>query len=135
MKKLSIIFLPVFLLTACVTNNLSVPSEQTQAQMRAIQSRAFDTADRAKVTRSVVSTMQDLGFTVRRADNTLGIVSGRSVSQDVLMTVTIREEKGKRIIVRMNARLGANEVVEPLAYRNFFNALEKSLFLDAHMVE
>jgi hypothetical protein len=35
---------------------------QTSVELRAIQSRSFDTADKAKTMRSVIATLQDLGF-------------------------------------------------------------------------
>lgn len=52
-------------------------SEASQVKVRAAQSRLFDTADRLKTIQAVVSTCQDLGFTVEVLDETLGIVSGK----------------------------------------------------------
>ena len=50
-------------------------SEASQVKVRAAQSRLFDTADRLKTIQAVVSTCQDLGFTVEVLDETLGIGS------------------------------------------------------------
>lgn len=52
-------------------------SESSQVKVRAAQSRSFDTTDRLKTIRAVVSTFQDLGFVVEVLDEELGIVSGK----------------------------------------------------------
>ena len=52
-------------------------SESSQVKLRAIQSRVFDTTDRAKILRVAVATMQDLFFDIDVLDEELGIVSGK----------------------------------------------------------
>jgi hypothetical protein len=52
-------------------------SEVSQVKVRAAQSRVFETADRLKTLQAVVSTFQDLGFTVEVTDEVLNIVSGK----------------------------------------------------------
>lgn len=52
-------------------------SEASQVKLRAAQSRAFDTTDRAHILEAVISTMQDLNFQVDVLDQDLGIVSGK----------------------------------------------------------
>ena len=52
-------------------------SEASQVKVRAAQSRVFETADRLKILQTVVSTFQDLGFTVEVTDEVLNIVSGK----------------------------------------------------------
>jgi hypothetical protein len=52
-------------------------SESSQVKLRSIQSRVFDTTDRAKILRSAVATMQDLFFDIDVLDEELGIVSGK----------------------------------------------------------
>ena len=110
-------------------------TSQSQVQMRNYQSRSFDTNDKAMVMRAVISTMQDLGFIIDRADEKLGIVSGMSFSHASKLTVSVRQVNSKQIIVRANAQVGLKALEEPIAYQNFFNALAQSLFLEAHEVE
>lgn len=52
-------------------------SDASQVQLRAAQSRVFDTTDRVRTLEAIVSTMQDLGFQVEVLDPALGIVSGK----------------------------------------------------------
>lgn len=114
---------------------LSTP--QSQVQMRNYQSRMFDTSDKALVMRAVISTMQDLGFIIERADETLGTVSGTSYdsANASKLTVSVRAINSKQIVVRANGQVGLKALEEPIAYQNFFNALGQSLFLEAHEVE
>lgn len=52
-------------------------SERSQVKLRSIQSRVFDTTDRAKILRVTVATLQDLFFDIDVLDEELGIVSGK----------------------------------------------------------
>ena len=52
-------------------------SETSQLKIRAAQTRAFDTTDRRRMFGAIISTMQDLDFTVEVLDEELGIVSGK----------------------------------------------------------
>ena len=52
-------------------------SEASQVKVRSAQSRVFETADRLKTLQAVVSTFQDLGFTIEVSDEVLNIVSGK----------------------------------------------------------
>jgi len=52
-------------------------SETSQVKVRAAQSRIFETTDRRKTLQAIVSTFQDVGFTVEVLDEELGIVSGK----------------------------------------------------------
>ncbi len=52
-------------------------SDASQVRLRAIQTRVFDTTDRAKILRVAIATMQDLFFDIDVLDEELGIVSGK----------------------------------------------------------
>lgn len=52
-------------------------SETSQLKVRAAQTRAFDTTDRRRMFEAIISTMQDLDFSVEVLDEELGIVSGK----------------------------------------------------------
>ncbi len=122
----------LFFMSSCATTR-ALDSQQSQVQTRNYQTKSFDTSDKKNVLRNVIATMQDLGFIIEKADETLGTVSGYSFKNKTNMTVTVRQQ-GKQCIVRANAEINNTAVTEPLAYQNFFNALAQSLFLTANDV-
>lgn len=133
MKKLIVMLL--FFITACTSTKENVlGTNQSQVALRNFQARAFDTTNKEQVLRSVVATMQDLGFIVGQANYDLGLVSGTSFTSKSRLTVTVRT-KGKQIIVRANAQMGLNPIESPIPYQNFFESLSKSLFLTAHEID
>jgi len=128
--------LSIALMTACVsTHERVLGTQNSQVQTRNYQSRAFDTNDREMVLRSIISTLQDLGFIINKADEKLGIISGTSFANGSKLTVSVRQMGQTRIVVRANAQAGLKEISDPLPYQNFFNALAQSLFLDAHTID
>ena len=136
MKKIIVALCAVTLLCGCVSTHQDVLGTQySQVETRNYQSRMFDTGDKQMVLRSVISTMQDLGFIIDRADETLGTVSGTSFTNASKMTVSVRPSGKTQMLVRANAQAGLREITNVIAYQNFFNALSQSLFLEAHMVE
>ena len=128
-----------FLLYGCATTNERVldMGDETQIQKRSYQSRIFDNADKEKVLRATISTLQDLGFIIDRADLMLGSVSGTKLdlNQVVKITVSVRPKGNDRMLVRANAQFNVTPVEDPKQYQNFFTSLEKSLFLTAHAGE
>lgn len=110
---------------------------QTSVQLRSMQTRSFDTSDKAKTMRTVIATLQDLGFVVDKADLDLGTVSATKLSGYALrMTVSVRpSESGKSMIVRANAQYNTTPVTDPKPYQDFFVSLQKSLFLTANNVD
>jgi len=54
-------------------------SEDSQVKLRSIQTRMFDTTDRAKIMRAAIATMQDLFFDIDVLDEDLGVVSGKKL--------------------------------------------------------
>lgn len=139
MKRLLLVILAATLLVGgCATTNQRVldAGDETQLQKRSYQSRVFDTADKEKVLRAVISTLQDLGFVIERADLMLGTVSGTKWDRNLIrITVSVRPKGSDRILVRANAQFNVRPVEDPKQYQNFFASLEKSLFLTAHAGE
>jgi hypothetical protein len=136
--------LPVLLactviLSACATTNQRVldMGDESQLQKRSDQSRIFDTNDKAKTLRTVISTLQDLGFVIERADLVLGSVSGTKLDKQyrARITVSVRKKGTDRMLVRANAQFNVSPVEDPKQYQNFFSSLEKALFLTAHAGE
>jgi len=112
-------------------------TSQSQVQLRSIQTRAFDTSDKKKMLRTIISTLQDLDFVIDRADLTLGSVTGsKYVSNNVLkMTVTARARGENQLLVRASAQYRIQAIEDPEPYQDFFDALGKAMFLTAHQVD
>jgi hypothetical protein len=105
-------------------------------QLRSMQTRAFDTTDREKTLRTIIATLQDLGFVVDKADETLGTVSATKLNvYQLRMTVTVRPRGEKQLLVRANAEFQDKAVEDPLPYQDFFTSLEKAMFLTAQQVD
>lgn len=123
--------------TACVMPQAAdVTGEQSQLEIRQIQTREYETADKRMALRSTISTLQDLGFVIDDADLALGTVSAtRHRGQTMRMTVTARERPGEFIAVRANARLGESGIDDPQTYQDFFVALDKAMFLTRNRVD
>lgn len=105
-------------------------------ELRSYQTRAFDSTDRDKTLRTVIATLQDLGFVVDKADEVLGTVSATKLSgYQLRITVTVRPRGEKQLLVRANAEYQEKAVEDPLPYQDFFTALEKAMFLTAQQVD
>ncbi|HXF75037.1 MAG TPA: hypothetical protein VNN13_03010 [Methylomirabilota bacterium] len=124
-------------ISGCTTSKDAIlASDKTQLELRSIQSRAFDSIDREKTLRTIIATLQDLGFVIDHADSTLGSVSGTKLNYYALkMTVTIRPRGTKQLLVRANAQFNIQQVEDPEPYQQFFTALSRAMFLEAHQVD
>lgn len=141
MKKKQILFLSLlivlFMLIACAPSTKQVlATKESQVKLRSIQTRAFDTTDRDKMLRTVIATLQDLGFIVDKADNVLGAVSATKLEMYTLrMTVSVRPRGESQLLVRANAQYNITAVEDPEPYQQFFDALSNAIFLTAHQVD
>jgi len=144
-RKLLLLIPLMFLVTACATTQDHLLDMNTsQVQLRSIQSRAFDTTDKEKTMRAIIATLQDLGFMLDRADYTLGVVTASKARADSVqmqvyaslrITVTVRPRGEKQLLVRASAEYLRSPVTDAKPYQNFFNSLEKAMFLEAHQVD
>jgi hypothetical protein len=136
-KKGGFVFLFLFLFIGCATTQQRLlDSDESQLQLRSMQSRAFDTTDKEKTLRTVIATLQDLGFLVDKADATLGMVTATKLDRyELRMTIIVRPRGEKQLMVRANAQYQQTTVDDPRPYQQFFAALEKAMFLAAHAVE
>jgi hypothetical protein len=128
----------LLLLSACQTDSKDqiLGTSQSAVQLRSYQSRAFDTTDRVKTLKTVISTLQDLSFVVDKADSVLGTVTATKLDKYALrMTVTVRERGSTQMLVRANAQYQVLAVEDPKPYQQFFEALQKAMFLTAHEVD
>ena len=138
--KIALFVVPVLLLlvNGCASTTQQVfTTEESQAKLRSVQTRAFDTNDKNKMMRNVISTLQDLDFVIDNADLLLGSVSATKFSnnQTVKAMVTVRDRGEKQLLVRLNVQYGLKAIEDPEPYQDFFNSLEKSIFLTAQKVD
>ncbi len=115
------------------SQDLLAPTE-AQMKIRSVQSRSFDLADRQVAMRGVIAALQDLGFIIERANESLGLVTAARFAEprfyDVVgITVTVRPEAEGRMTIRANAIYNNKPIEDPKVYQNFFATLERSLFL------
>jgi len=119
-----------------VPANVTGTGTGTQLEARQIQTREYETLDKPMTMRSVIATLQDLGFTIDQANTALGTVTATRLHKYTMrMTVTVVEKRGKHISVRANARIDENNVRDPATYQDFFVALDKAMFLTLHNVD
>jgi len=124
-------------LTGCGTSKKQLlATNKSQLQLRSIQTRAFDTTDREKTLRTVIATMQDLGFVIDDANYILGLVSGTKLDNFQLrMSVTVRPRGETQLLVRAGMQFNVTQVEDPEPYQQFFTALGRAMFLEAQNVD
>jgi len=128
----------MFFLSGCETtsSNQLLRASSSQVETRSIQTRAFDTTDKDKTLRSIIATLQDLGFVVDKADEILGSVSATKLDgYQLRITVTARPRGKTQMLVRASAQYNLTEVEDPEIYQDFFTSLGKSMFLAAQNVD
>ena len=127
----------IFLLAGCQTSQQQLlKTDKGQVELRSIQSRTFDTTNREKTLRTVIATLQDLGFVIDKAESTLGSVTATKLQgYNLVMTVSVRPKGDTQLLVRASAQFNIKAVTDPKPYQDFFTALSKAMFLEAHQVD
>ncbi len=107
----------------------------SQVKLRSMQTRAFDTTEKNKMLRTVITTLQDFDYVLDKADATLGMVSATKLDKhQYRITVTVRPRGETQLLVRANVQYKKKTVKNPIVYQNFFTSLARSIFLTAHSV-
>ncbi len=128
----------LFAISGCASppqapENLLAPTEE-QIKIRNMQTRTFDVSDRQAAMRGVIAALQDLGFIIERANESLGLVTAARFAEpnfyDVVgVTVTVRPASDTQMTIRANAIFNNEPITDPEVYQNFFATLERSLFI------
>ena len=133
---LSLLIVLIMLISCAPSTKQVLATKGSQVKLRSIQTRAFDTTDKEKMLRTVIATLQDLGFIVDKADDVLGAVSATKLERYTLrMTVSVRPRGETQLLVRANAQYNITAVEDPEPYQQFFDSLSKAIFLTAHQVD
>lgn len=140
MKRIAAVVLVLMsaIMAGCVNpdRHILADSAESQLQIRSIQTRVFDTADKNMVVRNVVASLQDLSFVIDKADAELGTVTATKLSgYQIRMTVIVRPKGEKQMTVRANGQYNNRVILDPVMYQDFFNVLQKSLYLTANSIE
>jgi hypothetical protein len=134
--KAAAVFLLLYGLCGCMSPSSPVAAGGSQVELRAFQTREYDTVDKRSTLRSVIATLQDLGFVIDTANYELAAITGTKLDvYTIRMTVTVREIRGQRLAVRANALYNEKAIEEPQTYQDFFMVLDKSMFLTLHRVD
>jgi predicted RNA-binding protein with EMAP domain len=126
----------VFLAGCQTTPKDVILSQKSPVELRAIQGRVFDTTDRGKTLRTVIATLQDLGYGIEKVEAAAGTVTGRKLDA-LQMTVTVFPRGERQMVVRANAvvttEAASSQVDAPQFYQQyFFEPLSKAMFLTAN---
>ena len=142
MNKLNKFIVTLYLVLIClIFSGCTNPTDtllasESQVKLRSMQSRRFETNDKIKTLRTVMATLQDLGFVIDKADDVLGSVSATKLDRYKLrMTVNVRPYGKTQMLVRANAQYNLKAIEAPEPYQQFFAAFEKAMFLTAHNIE
>jgi hypothetical protein len=124
------------MLAGCASQNAAITEGGSQVAVRQMQTREYDTLDKRDTLRSILATLQDLGFVIDKADYDLATITATKLQDyKIRMSVTVRERDSDRLAVRANARFNEQPIEDPLAYEDFFAALDKAMFLTLHEVD
>ena len=139
-------------LTGCQTPapSLGFAAPVSAAQMRQMDSRVFDTNDEILVLNAIVALLQDLGYKVGDTDVKSGLVTAikgaenitQSYGATIRVTVTTTPMAGdggikvrttfQDVVQTRDPRYTyARSTIGPETYRQFYDRLSQSLFLEA----
>ena len=138
-KLLALLFCLALLPAGCAVpaqNGVLDSDGAQQLRLRQIPTRYFETNNKQKCMEAVLATLQDLGFVIDKASLDLGTVTATKLSgYQLRMTVSVTPRAGGHMTVRASAQYQMYPVEDPRPYQQFFEALSKSLFLQAHLEE
>ncbi len=144
LSHFGILLLASIFLAACAnTTPQIIMSKKGAVELRAMQSRAFETSNRNKVFRGIIATFQDLGYSIEKVEPAAGTVTADKLAR-LTMTATVYPRNENRMIVRANAivKIAPTQAAQGVQVdgaefyqQRFFEPLSKAIFLQALQVE
>ena len=136
MIRYLLILVPILALPACASRNAAITESDSQVHVRHMQTRIYDSLDKRDTLRSVLATLQDLGFVIDTADYEMATITATKLQEYQLrVTVTVRDRNNNQLAVRANARVDDRPIDDPRTYQDFFTVLDKAIFLTRHNVD
>ena len=65
----------ILMVAGCAAQTAAITAGSSQVELRQMQTREYETLDKRGTLRSVVATLQDLGFVIDKADYELATIS------------------------------------------------------------
>jgi hypothetical protein len=136
MNRFLLILVPILALSACASRNVAITASDSQVHVRQMQTRVYDSLDKHDTLRSVLATLQDLGFVIDTADYEMATITATKLEEYQLrVTVTVKDRNDSQLAVRANARIDDQIIDNPGTYQDFFTVLDKAIFLARHNVD
>jgi len=136
MIRFLLMLLPILAVSACASQNAAITASDSQMQVRQMQTRVYDSLDKHDTLRSVLATLQDLGFVIDTADYEMATITATKLDEYQLrVTVTVKDRNHSQLSVRANARIDDQTIDDPRTYQDFFTVLDKAIFLTRHNVD
>lgn len=136
MNRYLLILVPVLVLTGCASQNSVITEGDSQVHVRQMQTRVYESLDKSETLRSVLATLQDLGFVIDTADYEMATITATRLQEyELRVTVTVKDRNSHQLAVRANARVDDQLIDDPATYQDFFTVLDKSIFLTRHNVD
>jgi hypothetical protein len=136
MNRCLLMLVTLLVLSACASNNAAITASDSQVHVRQMQTRVYDALDKQDTLRSVLATLQDLGFVIDTADYEMATITATKLQDyELRVTVTVRDRNLNQLAVRANARIDDQVIDDPATYQDFFTVLDKAIFLTRHNVD
>ena len=132
--RLSVVVLALAGLCACAhTEPPLLTSARGAVEMRAMETRVIPASDRAQVLRTVIATLQDLGYNIDRIRGSTGTVTATKLSV-LRLSAAVSPHGPSQVAVRADAEIQVrgqfHQVDDPAFYQqDFFDPLAKALLL------
>lgn len=135
MTRYLLVLVPILALAACASRNSAITESDSQVHVRQMQTRIYDSLDKSDTLRSVLATLQDLGFVIDTADYEMATITATRLQEyELRVTVTVKDRNNNQLAVRANARVDDQLIDDPHTYQDFFTVLDKAIFLTRHNV-
>jgi len=135
MNRYSLILVPILVLSGCASQNSAITEGGSQVLVRQMQTRVYESLDKGDTLRSVLATLQDLGFVIDTADYEMATITATRLQEyELRVTVTVKDRNSHQLAVRANARVDDQLIDDPATYQDFFTVLDKAIFLTRHNV-